>query len=403
MRLLANFRRFVLILPLLMLPATQLYAEGAPADKKPAPSEIDLLVLKNGDTVHGKLVQADSGTVLFHSAALGDLKVKWDDIKTLDAAESYTVLEKNQKVRGRREVAHLPTGSVSVADGVVTVHEKNAQGAPAPPIPVKNAQLIVDSAALDKQLNHQAGFLTGWNGAATAGATIVSATQNSYQVSGSVGLVRVIPTVTWLDSRNRTSANFNGSFGKITQPAYTSGGVFTPASTTKSSIVHFDAERDEYFSPRLYVLGQTAFDHNFSQDLNLQQIYGGGIGWTVVKTPIQEMDLKGTAQYENQQFITGASSANQSLIGSTFAGSYLLKLKLATFTQALAFIPAWNNTRAYSAQETDTFAFPAYKRFSLSVGTLDSYLNDPPATEPPTKRNSFQFTMGLTYAIKSTY
>jgi len=42
------------------------------------------------------------------------------------------------------------------------------------------------------------------------------------------------------------------------------------------------------------------------------------------------------------------------------------------------------------------------------VATLDSYLNDPPAvvlsaTQPPIKRNSFQFTMGFTYAIKSKY
>jgi hypothetical protein len=37
------------------------------------------------------------------------------------------------------------------------------------------------------------------------------------------------------------------------------------------------------------------------------------------------------------------------------------------------------------------------------MGTLDSYLNDPPTSLPPTKRNSFQFTMGLTYAIKSKY
>jgi hypothetical protein len=172
---------------------------------------------------------------------------------------------------------------------------------------------------------------------------------------------------------------------------------------TKSSISHFDAERDEYFSPRFFFLGQTAFDHNYGQDLNLQQIYGGGVGWTALKTPKQEADLKGTIQYEKQDFISGASSGNQDLIGSTFAASYLLKLKLMTFTQGVSFIPAYNNERAYSAQETDTFAFPAYKNFGLSLGTMDSYLNDPPSTEPPTKRNSFQFTMGLTYAFKSKY
>jgi hypothetical protein len=53
--------------------------------------------------------------------------------------------------------------------------------------------------------------------------------------------------------------------------------------------------------------------------------------------------------------------------------------------------------------EANTLAFPAYKNFSFSVGTLDSYLNFTPASLPPTKHNSFQFTMGLTYAIKSKY
>jgi hypothetical protein len=72
-------------------------------------------------------------------------------------------------------------------------------------------------------------------------------------------------------------------------------------------------------------------------------------------------------------------------------------------TQGLAFIPAYNNSAAYSANETDTFAVPAYKNLSFSLGTMDSYLNDPPVSLPPTKKNSFQFTMGLTYAIKSKY
>jgi hypothetical protein len=73
------------------------------------------------------------------------------------------------------------------------------------------------------------------------------------------------------------------------------------------------------------------------------------------------------------------------------------------FKQEVAYIPAYNNFHAYSANETDTLAFPAYKSFSFSIGTLDSYLNDPPATVPPTLRNSFQFTAGVTYAIKSKY
>ena len=403
MRLFPRSRNFAFVLSSLLV-VTPLWLHAAGKGKKPevdSTPETDTLVLTNGDTLHGKLIREAEGTVTFHSHPLGDLTIKWDKIKELHAGENYTVLSSEMKSRSKKSAGNLPSGSIDVADGAVTVHA--AQGAAPAPIPVKDAAVIVDKAELDKQLNHEPNFFSGWYGAATAGATLVTATQDQYTVSGSIGLVRVIPTVPWLDSRNRTSADFSGSYGKITEPAYTSGGVFTPASVTKSSISHLDAERDEFLSPRFFVLGQTAFDHNYGQDLSLQQIYGGGLGWTALKTPDHEADLKATVQYEKQSFISGAASGNQNLIGSTFSADYLLKLKLVTLTQELQFVPAYNNERAYSAQETDTFAFPAYKRFSLSLGTLDSYLNDPPSTEPPTKRNSFQFTMGLTYAIKSKY
>jgi hypothetical protein len=170
---------------------------------------------------------------------------------------------------------------------------------------------------------------------------------------------------------------------------------------TKSALYHADAERDEYLSPRFFALGQTAFDHNYAQNLDLQQIYGGGFGWTALKTAKQEADLKATIQYEKQQFFY--SGSNQNLIGSTLSLSYVLHHKNVVYTQGLAFIPAFNNPHAYSADETNTLAFPAYKNLSFSLGTLDSYLNNTPASDPPSKHNSFQFTMGFAYAIKSKY
>ena len=380
--------------------ALTLAAQTKPAENK-AP---DVLVLSNGDTLHGKVVSVLNGAVNFHSDVLGDLSLSWDKVKELHTAEPFAVIGKNVKLSGRKSVGEVPKGTIAVEDQKLTVQPAN--GAAPPPMPAKDALFVVDQATLDKDINHQPSLLAGWNGAATAGATLVAATQKQYTFSGGVGLVRAVPTVSWLNPRDRTSLDFTGSFGKITQPGYfaTPGdpASFVPAVTTKSAIYHADAERDQYFSPRLYALVQTAFDHNFSQDLDLQQIYGGGIGWTFLKTPKQEADLKGTAQYEKQQFISGGST-NQDLVGSTFALTYLLHTKLVTYTQALEYIPAYNNFHAYSANETDAFTFPAYKNLSFSIGTIDTYLNDPPISEPPTKRNSFQFTMGLSYAIKSKY
>jgi hypothetical protein len=132
----------------------------------------------------------------------------------------------------------------------------------------------------------------------------------------------------------------------------------------------------------------------------LQQIYGGGLGWTIVKQPKQTLDLKGTVQYERQAFIDATPGENENLIGSTFAANYLRKVgKSVIFNQQLAYIPAWNDTHAYSYGETNSLILPVYKRLSFSLGTVDSYLNDPAVTVPPTKRNSFQFTMGATYTL----
>ena len=124
-------------------------------------------------------------------------------------------------------------------------------------------------------------------------------------------------------------------------------------------------------------------------------------GYTVIKTPKQELDVKGTIQYEHQAFLDGSS---KNLIGSTIAAIYALSLPHdMAFNQQVAYIPAYNDAAAYSVTEANTFTIPAYKNLGFSIGTLDSYLNDPPAATPPTKRNSFQFTLGVTYTIKSSY
>jgi hypothetical protein len=389
-------------------------AQGQPdPDKKPAPNPApDVLVLSNGDILHGKFVSETAGKVTFHSDPLGDITVSWDKIKEIHATEKFGVINQAIATRHKRHAMKFPVGSLDVEDQAVTVHPENAP--PLEPIPVKNVPYIMDAATLDKEINHEPNFFTGWNGSATAGATLVAATDSQYTFSGAVNLVRAIPTVSWLDARNKTIFGFNESYGKITQPAYSypatppaTGFIAVPSVVTKSSITHFGGERDEYFSPRVYALGQVAFDHNYAQDLQLQQIYGGGFGWTMVKSAKQEFDLKGTMQYEKQQFVPGTGNVNGNLIGSSFAASYVLHLKLLTYTQALTFIPAYNQPKDYSATETDTVAFPTYKNFGFSVGSIDTYLNDAPfvgtASTPPTKPNSFQFTMGVTYTFKSKY
>ncbi|WP_158615426.1 DUF481 domain-containing protein [Acidipila sp. EB88] len=377
----------------------------AGAQTKAEPDTIDFT---NGDHLTGKLVREAGGSVVFHSDIAGDLTVSWDKIKALHASEPFAVLQKGVVTSRKLGESQIPIGAVNVTGGNIEL-QASAVDTKLQTVPVAQADYIIDKATLDKQLLGHPGFFEAWNGSATGGVTIVSATQNQYTVTAAAALQRTVPTVSWLDPRNRTTLNLNESFGRISEPAYTvpatttTAATLVPATFTKSNIFHTDAERDEYLSKNFYYLGDLSFDHNYSQSLQLQQIYGAGVGRTLLKTPKQELDVKVVAQYEKQAFFNSAS-ANQNLIAATVAANYNLTLTHGIlFNQQVSYIPAFNNTRAYSATENDTLTFPAYKNFGFTVGTLDSYLNDAPVTLPETKRNSFQFTIGATYSIKSKY
>ena len=127
---------------------------------------------------------------------------------------------------------------------------------------------------------------------------------------------------------------------------------------------------------RVYALVGASFDHNFAQGLNFQQIYGGGLGWTVIKTPIQEFDLKADVHYERQNF--QPPTPNMDLIGSSFTELYHRNLpKKILFTESGIFIPAWNNLSNYNAIFAAGLQMPTYKRFSLSLNLIDNYLSQP--------------------------
>lgn len=389
---------FAIALAAAMLPAIQ-------ATSQAKPSAPDTLILANGDRISGKFVREAAGTVTFHDDILGDISVPWSKIRELHTEGKMAVLTHAISARHLHQLpADIPQGSIAVQAGMVTVQPEN--NATIAPIPVASAQYIVDQASLQKQLFGHPSFFSGWNGGATLGITAVKATENQFSLAASLGLVRVIPSASWLSPRNRTSFDFAESYGKITQPAYTAAnGALVPSTYTKSSILHFGGERDQYVSTRAYYLGSVSFDHNYSQSLDLQQIYGVGIGYTAIKSPKQELDFKATIQYERQSFANTIppASSGQNLIGSTFGASYLRHItKGIAFSQEALYIPAWNNTSAWSFNESDTLALPVYKNFSFSLGTLDTYLNDVPVTLPPTQKNSFQFTTGVTYTFKSS-
>jgi hypothetical protein len=333
----------------------------------------------------------------------GTLTISIDKIKKLESGAQFALLRKGDRV-GK---VHVPEGSVQLADGNLTLTPPANE--PPAVVPAKDVNYLIDRATFDQQANHQARFLSGWGGTLTGGANVERSTTTGTTLSAGLTLVRAIPTVPWMLPRNRTTFDINESYGKLSTPVIPPPPVTTPptpnTSVVLTNIFHADFERDQYFSPRLYALADVSFDHNYGQGLELQQVYGGGIGYTAIKNAKQELDLKADVHYERQQYITTpvngsvvTTTPSVDLIGTTFFESYHRNLpRKVVFTETIDVLPAWNTPKDYSANLNAALSLPIFKRLSATVSAADNFLNDPAEYY---KKNSFQFITGVTYAIR---
>jgi hypothetical protein len=252
---------------------------------------------------------------------------------------------------------------------------------------VADADHVIEKATFDSELRRNPSFFSDWGGTVTAGAALVESTQQSRTFNVAINLVRTVPDADWLRRRNRTIVNFSTAYGTLRQPD-------TPL--VKTDIYHAGVERDEYFSAALFGFAQAAFDHNFSQGLDLEQTFGGGIGWSAIKRPNESLDLKASVTYVRQTFTEASDDRN--LAGSAFEEDYQRGLRRGIkFNESLIISPAWNDTNAVTASGSAVLTMPVYKRMNFSIGIIDNYLHDPPSGF---KKNSFQASMGLTYALR---
>jgi len=357
-------------------------AKDAP---KPAP---DVVIFTNGDQLTGKLEKGAGDSITFKSDMAGEITIPLAKIKELRASGNYALLRKDTKT----PTTDVRIGLLSYEDGNVLISEA---GTEVEKVPTKNVDFLVDQTTYEHQMHAKQGLLNGWKGGITGGATIVRSTQNGSTYTAAVNLVRSAPLVPYLPPKDRSIFVLTETYGKITSPTIPQTTPPTPPSVAVTDIFQSSFEQDRYFSPRFYALGQVNFQHDYSQGLQLEQVYGGGAGWTAIVNPKQELDLKAQVQFEKETFQT--ASNNENLIAATISELYHRNLpRHIVFTESGSILPAFNDPNAYSANASAGVALPVWKRFNLSFTTTDNFLNNPSVGY---KKNSFQFVTGITYTL----
>jgi hypothetical protein len=374
-------------------------ARNAVAQDAAAKPGVDVLIFTNGDQLTGTLVSESDGSVTFHSDMTGDVEVDWNKIKSLHTGGKYAVITPGEKLRVGRPAPQVPVGTLSVSNDEVSV---SGVGGEVKNVPTKDAAYLVNGDDFQKAIAHEPGFAHGWTGDITLGASLVESTQTSDSFNGAIALVRTQPSVDWLEPRNKTIFDATAAYGLATQPFI--AGVQS-ASSAKTNILHGDIERDQYLTPRFYALADASADHNIGSGLQVQQIYGGGAGYSIIKEKTRTLDVKGDIHYQRQEFYPAAdfpSGQTLNLIGASIGEMYMQKLpKGMVFNETGTVMPAFytpaGQPSAFSAQIIAALLFPVYKNLGFTLGSQDNFVNNPPLGY---KKNTFQFTAGVTYSLK---
>ena len=384
---------------LMALPIVFTSAKAFAQDSASANPGVDVLTFTNGDQLTGTLLSETGGSVVFHGDMSGDIKIEWSKIKSLHTGGKYAVISPGEKLKVGRPAPQVPVGTLSVANDQVSV---SGTGGEVKNIPTKEAAYLVNGDDFQKEISREPSFTQGWIGGLTLGATLVESTQTSETLTGALNLVRSEPSVDWLLPRNKTIFDATATYGLVTQPFI--AGVQS-ASSAKTNILHGDIERDQYVTPRLYYLFDASADHNIGSGLRVQQIYGAGAGYSVIRKKNRTLDVKGDIHYQRQEFYPASdfpSGETLNLIGASIGELFMQKLpKGLVFNEAGTVLPAFNTPSgqpsAWSAQIIAGLLFPVYKNLGFTLGSQDNFVNNPPFGY---KKNTFQFTAGLTYSFK---
>jgi len=381
-----------LLLALIALSAPSfLFAQAKPAPPKPVP---DVIIFTNGDQLTGTVERGAGDSIVFKSDMAGEITVPYAKIKELRAHGTFALLRKDTKTL----TTDVKEGTVAYSDSKVTLTVPSGGTETVEP---KNVGFLIDKPTYDKQVNGHVGLLSGWKGSVTGGATFVRSTSNGNTYTAGTTLVRAIPLVPYLPPKSKSTFILTETYGKLTSPTIPQTVPPTPPSVAETNIFAAGFEQDEYLSPRFYALAHTNFNHDYSQGLDLQQVYGAGIGWTPIKSGKQQLDVKADLHYEKQNFeqqpAPAVNTPDANLIGSTISELYHRNLPWKiVFTEAADILPAYNDTNDYSADATVGFVLPVYKHLGVNFTSTDNFLNDPALGY---KKNSFQFVTGATYTL----
>lgn len=320
----------------------------------------DTIVLKNGDHLTGTVSAMDGQQVTLTTDAAGDVKIKWSSVQQLSTQKPFYVGTPGKKTvngtitfDGAHLIVHTATGDVTVPLTQTTIVRSESQ-----------------QQAYEKSLHPR--LIDGWAGGLNIGLALARGNSDTTTFN-----------TAFTGDRKTLSDEFKLSVSSIYARSGTST-TGTPGGVTADEILGAVAY-DRNIGKRVFVFASGAFTHDALEDLDLQGIYSGGIGWHVINTPKTTFDLNLGMNYTRATYSSGASatmaavSVDRNFPGVTAGEAFMHKFGANTiFTETFDIYPTLNEISQYSFALNTSVVTKIRKWLGWQTTLTDNYVANPP-------------------------
>jgi putative salt-induced outer membrane protein len=336
---------------LLLSPAYLLFSTAALGDQ---------VLIKNGDRLSGTILQSDGKILVLHTEYAGDLSLHWEQVQSVESEKDMHVEFKD----GRSSV-----GAVTTRDGQLQVATKSGGTVVSP---ISDVTGLREETAYEKTLHP--GMLEDWKTGLNAGFALTRGNSQTKNISLAFSATR---------------QTFHDKLNAYANSVYASNDARGAIPSTTANTAGGGLRYDHDLLQKLFAFGTVDFFSDALQGLNLRSVFGGGLGYHVIKSESTTLDLLAGADYTRESYTT----LHRNLAAVILGEELTRKINHSTsLSQRLNFYPDLNHAGNFRG----TFDLGTVTKLNKWLGWQNSF-SDIYVTDPPRgkKQNDVIFTTGL--------
>jgi putative salt-induced outer membrane protein len=342
----------------------------------------DQITLKNGDHLTGTIVKSDGKTLVLHTEFAGDVTLQFAAITQITTDKALHVALKN---------GQTVVGPITTSDGNLEVAGKSGAPVEAPKDSVVAIRNDADQLAYEKALHPN--LLQGWNGGANVGFSLTRGNSQTENLSLAFTAAR---------------ATKNDKISLYTNAVYGTNQLATPSTTANTEAGGIRYDRN--INPRMFAFVGVDLMSNALQELDLRQVFTGGLGLHAVKSDRTTLDFLAGINYTHETYSNGPEvvpvtapptfvsyGVTNKFAALTLGQELTHKLGKSTLlNEKLYFYPDLSQTGNYRG----TFDLGLVTKISKWLGWQnafsDIYVSNPPEGA---KKNDIVLTTGLNFTF----